>query len=63
MTFKIAGSRFFRSYTDKSKEKIYLENNQNRNVFEIRLENWEEFYSMVQTVDRHIKKKIKKVGE
>ena len=62
MTFKICGSKTFRAFTDKHREKFYIENLQNRGMFEIRSENWDEFYNMVQTVDRNIKKK-KKVGE
>ena len=59
MTFKICGSKTFRAFTDRNREKFYIENLQNRGMFEIRVENWDDFYNIVQTVDRNIKKKRK----
>lgn len=59
MTFKICGSKTFRAFTDKNREKFYIENTQTRGMFEIRADNWDEFYGLVQSVDKNIKKKSK----
>lgn len=62
MSLKICGSRRFRGYSDKNRERFYLENTQNRVMFEVKAEDWEEFYGIVQTMDRNIKRKSKEVS-
>ena len=61
MTFKISGSRLYRSYRDK-KDNYYIESLRTRNLTIVSMDDWEDFYKMVQTVDRHIKKRSEGSG-
>lgn len=56
MTYKICGSSLFRAFTDKSKERIYIESNRNRSVFEVSVSDWDDFMRIVQSTDKYVRK-------
>ena len=55
MIFNLCGSNRFRAYTTKAKDRVFVENLHNRALFEVKTEDWDEFYNFILTANKRVK--------